>query len=193
MFQALFSEAKAAQAVAYLLGRAGGSIELLKLMKLMYLSERLSYEEYGEPMTGDMGYSMPHGPVLSHAYRFVGAREAPQGIWATFVGQRDGNDITLAEGADVRPEALRALSPADMRLLDEVWERFGGMTGSQLRRYTHDHCPEYEDPTLRGAKRKLIRPLALLKAVGFDQEQAMAYLDELRAAARAREAFEQLA
>jgi uncharacterized phage-associated protein len=193
MFQALFSEEKTAHAVAYMLSRAGGSMELLKLMKLMYLSERLSYEEYGEPMTGDMGYSMAHGPVLSHAYKHVGSKEVPEGIWAEFVAQRDGNDISLREDANVSPERLKSLSRADMRLLDVIWGKFGHMTGSQLRKYTHDNCPEYEDPTLVNQKRKLIRPVALLKAIGFSDDQAMAYLDELRAANRAQAAFHEAA
>ncbi len=38
----MFNERKAAQAAAYLLHKAGGKLPLLKLMKLMYLAERLS-------------------------------------------------------------------------------------------------------------------------------------------------------
>jgi uncharacterized phage-associated protein len=193
MFQALFSEAKAAQAIAYMLGKAGGSMELLKLMKLMYLSERLSYEEFGEPLTGDSGYSMEHGPVLSHAYRFVGSKDHPVGMWAEFLSGRDGNDISLIDTARVDPEDLGSLSRGDIQILDAVWDRFGHMTGSQLRRYTHDNCPEYEDPTVAGQKRKLIRPMALLKAVGFSEDQALAYLEELKATSRARNGFDQIA
>ena len=46
----LFDEKKAAQAAAYFLLRAGGRLEVLKLMKLLYLAERRSFEKYGEPM-----------------------------------------------------------------------------------------------------------------------------------------------
>jgi uncharacterized phage-associated protein len=60
-----FSEKKAAQVAAFFLYRAGGQLEILKLMKLMYLAERGSYEKFGEPMIGDKLVSMDNGPVLS--------------------------------------------------------------------------------------------------------------------------------
>ena len=61
----LFNERKAAQAAAYLLCKAGGSLNVLKLVKLMYLAERESLRRYGETITGDALVSMRNGPVLS--------------------------------------------------------------------------------------------------------------------------------
>ncbi|HTH08426.1 MAG TPA: Panacea domain-containing protein, partial [Acidovorax sp.] len=63
-----FNERKAAQAAACLLHKAGGSLSVLKLMKLMYLAERRSLKKYGDTITGDAFVSMPHGPVLSMTY-----------------------------------------------------------------------------------------------------------------------------
>jgi hypothetical protein len=40
-------------------------LPVIKLIKLMYLAERLSLQRYGEPLTGDRLVSMPDGPVLS--------------------------------------------------------------------------------------------------------------------------------
>ena len=53
MIKNLFNEKKAAQAAAYFLLRAGGPLTVLKLMKLLYLAERGSFERYGTPMIGD--------------------------------------------------------------------------------------------------------------------------------------------
>ncbi|SUA19949.1 phage associated protein [Neisseria gonorrhoeae] len=39
----IFQEPKAAQAAAFLLYKANGRLEVLKLMKLMYLAERESF------------------------------------------------------------------------------------------------------------------------------------------------------
>jgi len=44
----LFQEPKAAQAAAFMLYRANGKLEVLKLMKLMYLAERESFARFGE-------------------------------------------------------------------------------------------------------------------------------------------------
>ena len=71
MAAALFNERRTAQVAAFLLHRAGGSLPLIKLMKLMYLAERLSLQRYGEPLTGDRLVSMGHGPVLSRTYDHI--------------------------------------------------------------------------------------------------------------------------
>ena len=49
----LFQEPKAAQAAAFMLYKANGKLEVLKLMKLMYLAERESFARFGEGLTGD--------------------------------------------------------------------------------------------------------------------------------------------
>ena len=71
---------KAVHVVAYFALKAGGSINVLKLVKLAYLADRLFLSEY---------------------------------------------EITV---------------------LGSVWKRFGHMNQWQLRDYTHDNCPEWEDP-----------------------------------------------
>jgi uncharacterized phage-associated protein len=53
MNASLFNEVRTAQAAAFLLYRAGGKLPLIKLVKLLYLAERLSLKKYGEPITGD--------------------------------------------------------------------------------------------------------------------------------------------
>lgn len=60
----MFNELKTAQASAYLLHKAGGTMEHLKLMKLLYLADRLSWKEYDKSITGDDYYSLPY-PVIS--------------------------------------------------------------------------------------------------------------------------------
>ena len=49
----MFNELKTAQASAYLLHKAGGTMEHLKLMKLLYLADRLSWKEYDKSITGE--------------------------------------------------------------------------------------------------------------------------------------------
>lgn len=68
MFNGLYDDRRAAQSVAFMLHLAGGSLEILKHTKLLYLSERLSYESYGEPLTGATPYALKNGPVLSEVY-----------------------------------------------------------------------------------------------------------------------------
>ena len=70
----MYDERRAAEAAAYLLHRAGGTMPIDKLMALLYLAERLSLQRYGEPLTGDRLVSMPHGPVLAETYALATRR-----------------------------------------------------------------------------------------------------------------------
>ena len=80
----LFQEPKAAQAAAFMLYKANGKLEVLKLMKLMYLAERESFARFGEGLTGDALVSMPYGPVLSMTLDFInGGHDSVPNGWAT--------------------------------------------------------------------------------------------------------------
>lgn len=168
----LFDEHKAAQAAACLLHRAGGKLPLLKLMKLMYLAERLSLQRYGDTITGDAFVSMPHGPVLSMTLDLMnGASPSEEGGWETWVADRAENAIALRDESMIRtPEDdLLALSETDLECLDDVWKEFGHWDKYRLRDYTHSAaCPEWEDP--KGSSRP-IPPGRLFKAVGYGPEQ----------------------
>ena len=168
----LFDEHKAAQAAACLLHRAGGKLPLLKLMKLMYLAERLSLQRYGDTITGDAFVSMPHGPVLSMTLDLMnGASSSEEGGWETWVADRAENAVALRDESMIRTpeEDLLALSETDLECLDDVWKEFGHWDKYRLRDYTHSAaCPEWEDP--KGSSRP-IPPGRLLKAVGYGPEQ----------------------
>lgn len=168
----LFNERKAAQAAAFLLHKASGELPLLKLMKLLYLAERLSLKRYGDTITGDAFTSMPHGPVLSMTLDHMnGALQSKEGGWTTWIADRADNSLALRDTSMVRSpeEDLLALSDTDIECLSETWKEFGHWDKYKLRDYTHsDACPEWEDP--KGSSRPI--PISrLLKAVGYQPEQ----------------------
>ena len=168
----MFNERKAAQAAACLLHKAGGKLPLLKLMKLMYLAERLSMQRYGDTITGDSFVSMPHGPVLSMTYDHMnGALQSKEDGWDKWVSDRAENTVALRDESMIRTpeEDLLALSETDLECLGEIWSKFGHWDRWDLVNYTHSPaCPEWEDP--KGSSRP-IPPARLLKAVGYKPEQ----------------------
>jgi uncharacterized phage-associated protein len=142
----MFNERKAAQIAAWFLRRQGGRMAHLKLIKLMYLADRQAMDEYGFPITGDLAVSMPHGPVLSMTLNYVnGDIESGEDGWEAWISDRADHEIALRERPAGR-DALDELSDADIGVLETTWRRFGAMTKWQLRDYTHDHCPEWQDP-----------------------------------------------
>ncbi len=189
----LFNEKKAAQAAAYFLYRSGQAMQMsvLKLMKLLYLAERRSYEVYCEPMIGDRLVSMPHGPVLSITYNHMnGEMESVEGGWESWIGDRENHNVAVKNPEQFHsPEDdLLELSDSDLEILNETWNGFGHMSKYQIRDYTHKYCPEWQDP-----KGSMI-PMTfgdLFRALEFSSEKAVKCIDHIHSLRAINTAFEE--
>lgn len=177
----LFDERKTAEAAAFLLFRAGGALPLIKLVKLLYLAERLSLKRYGEPLTGDHLVAMPNGPVLSMTYDHMnGALPSREGGWESWIADRAGHELALRDPSMLRtPEQdLLRLSDSDLEVLTEVWEQFGHWDRWRLVDYTHSAaCPEWEDPD--GSSRPISYEL-LFSKLGYSSDQAAALAERIK-------------
>jgi uncharacterized phage-associated protein len=137
---------KAAQVTAFFANKQGDSIEVLKVAKLLYLGDREFMELYDFPILFDELVSMPHGPVTSNTLNYInGLEQDENAVWAEFVIARDGNRVSVAD-TDLSIDELDELSDAEVHVLETVWDKFGHMAAWQLRNYTHQNCPEWEDP-----------------------------------------------
>lgn len=176
----LFDERRTAEAAAYLLYRAGGRLPLIKLLKLLYLAERLSLQKYGEPITGDRLVAMPNGPVLSMTYDHMnGALPSMEGGWESWIADRAGHQVSLRDESKIRsPEQdLMRLSDSDLEVLSEVWSGFGHWDRWDLVKYTHsDACPEWTDPD--GSSKPISYEL-LFSKLGYSDEQTQALVGRL--------------
>lgn len=188
MLKHLFNERKAAQAAAYLLYRAGRPLSVLKLMKLLYLAERRSFEKHGAPMIGDRLVSMDHGPVLSRVYNHMNGEipSADKG-WEYWISDRAGHDLALRRNLRSPGKELLELSDADQAILEETWKKFGRMHQWRLRDYTHRYCPEWTDP--EGSMIPM-EPEEFLAALKFSPKQIKATLARMREENRINAAFE---
>jgi uncharacterized phage-associated protein len=158
-----FNEKKAAEAAAFLMRCNGGEINLMALLKLLYLADRRSLIERGQPITGDRMVSMPHGPVLSQIYDCInwgkaGGEDRP---WSKCISDRTGYDVRL-----ISEPTFEELSEYEMELLTEIHARFGSMTQFQLRDLTHT-LPEWHDPD---GSSLAIDPIEILKSAGLSDE-----------------------
>ena len=174
----LFDDKKAAQAAAYFLYKAGGRLPVLKLMKLMYLAERKSYEMFGYPITGDSMVSMDHGPVLSITLNNVNGMTANQDAWDDLIADRDGNDVALRDPSTIRSdEDLRELSDSDVHALSVIWSEFGHMTKYEIRDYTHEELPEWQNPNGSSYPIKVEK---LLDVLGFEEDHKQNVMTDLQ-------------
>ncbi|GBF27413.1 hypothetical protein MnTg02_02466 [bacterium MnTg02] len=161
-----FEEQKAAQISAFFAAKNGGSIEKLKLIKLIYLSEREFVSQHGHPMLFDELYSLPHGPICSSALDGIN-QNLTNDVWKVNISKEQKNDIETKLTADT--ENFDHISKAEYAVLCSIWESFGFMTSNQLRNYTHKNCPEYTE--VEKGKRMPISYRDLFEALDFDDPE----------------------
>ncbi len=141
----VLNERKVSQMAAYFLYKRGGRMSHLKLMKLLYLADRESLRLHGLSMTGDCLVSMPHGPVLSMTLNLMdGDVESGPNGWEDLITAKENHELSLKNSLLL--DALDELSKADTDVLESIWNQFGSMSRWEIRDYTHQHCPEWEDP-----------------------------------------------
>ncbi len=173
----MFNERKAAQIAAWFLRQEAGRMPHLKLIKLMYLADRQAMAEHGYPITGDQVVAMPQGPVLSMTLNHInGDVESGEDGWEAWVSDRENHEVMLRDRGSTQAE-LDELSPADIDILQAIWKRFGKMTKWEIRDYTHDNCPEWEDP--QGSS-KPIPYERIFEALGRNWEEGARLAERIR-------------
>ena len=168
----MFNEHKVAQMAAYLLHKRGGRMSHLKLMKLMYLADRLSFERYDESITEDRTVSLEYGPVLSTTLNLIGGyRQSLVNGWSSWISDKENNEVSLARGFERRD--LGELSDADLEILDDVFAEHGKKSRWELVKFTHT-LPEWVDPEEGSLP---ISTQDILQAIGKTPDQVSAIMD----------------
>jgi uncharacterized phage-associated protein len=110
-------------------------IKRLKLMKLLWLADRIHLNRYGRMILRDNYYALPHGPVPSKAMDL--SKES-------VADKINVVDYTI-EAEDIFDS--KYFSETDIQIMNEVWDTYGGMKERRLRDLSHEF-PEwkrYED------------------------------------------------
>ncbi len=132
---------KAIQVAAFMIRQGNADrMNVMKLLKLLYIADRESLREVGFPVTGDEPWAMKHGPVLTRIYDLckTNADDWPveldedEDLWCSHF-KRDGHDLCLVQ--DVRDDEL---SPHDEAILRRVFEQYGSLNEFQLSKLTHE-------------------------------------------------------
>ncbi len=170
---------KAAQIAVLLLKKEGGLINYTKLIKLMYVIERESILRWGSPTIGDDCYSLPNGPILSHTLDCISGTtysDHVNEVWDKYIVNIGKYDVGLSpEGKDL-PE-LNCLSRAELKLVDEVYEKLGNKDYKELIKWSHDpnNIPEWENPR---SSRLPISFRAILEKGGYSPDAVKHTLEE---------------
>ncbi|MCX7011799.1 MAG: Panacea domain-containing protein [Candidatus Sumerlaeota bacterium] len=179
--------AKATEAACQFLRRAGGTMSVLKLVKMVYLLDRLSIQRRGIPVVGGTYFSLRNGPMTSEVLDLINAGRlwgAEEGQWEELISDRQGHLVSL-RGAAPREH----LSDSEVALIEEVHSEHGAKDQWALCDWCHEHCEEWS-PLEDG--RDLISIERIAQAVGKTGEEIERMKEEiaetsfLEAALRAR-------
>ena len=105
-------------------------INRLKLMKLLWITDRIHLNRYGRMILRDQYYALPHGPIPSKTTN-----------WSN----ENIDDVFLVEDYKLTAEDnfnSKYFSKSDLNVMEEVWEKLGRMNESNLRNYSH-RFPEW--------------------------------------------------
>lgn len=174
----MFNERKTTQMAAFFLGQTPErKMPHLKLMKLLYLSDREAIRAFGWSISDDRLVSMPHGPVLSQTLNLMdGDVESQSGGWETWISDKENHELSLNQPLDMA--TLDELAPAEIDVLKAVWDKFGAMGRWEIRDWTHLNCAEWKDP--KGSSYP-IQYDVLASALGYDDASAKALAAQLQA------------
>jgi uncharacterized phage-associated protein len=169
-----FDVQKASEAAAKFLELEGGSLKILKLVKLLYILDRESIKRRGVPVVGGRYFSMQHGPVTSEVLDLINGgfvSDNAQVIWDLVISDRQNHEVNLKEspGRD-------HLSDFELELIQNISREHRGKNQWKLRDWCHEFCDEWTE-LQSGCQPIELQTLA--EAVGRDAVEIEAELSEV--------------
>ncbi len=168
-----YREDKTTQAASILLQLANGSLNVMKLLKLLYFADRYALLTWGRPITFDWYVSMSHGPVLSFTLDKINAtkQQDNSSYWHNYISERQDHEVHLIN------DALNdQLSPAEENALRSVWKEYGHMDQYEIRDLSHK-LPEWQNPEGSSLPISIER---ILLCAGFSDQDVSEVLEVLR-------------
>jgi len=179
-----FNEAKATQAASRLLRLAGGRLNYMLLIKLLYLTDREALLRWGRPVTFDEYYSMHKGPILSRVLDLITEEPEPefQRYWDRFISAPSNWQVSLTHD----PGAGQ-LSQAEEELIEDVFNQNKQYVDRpfELVKLLHKTLPEWDKDIPEG-RRSPIPIVEILKAGQKSAEEISAIHGELKSLNRIR-------
>jgi uncharacterized phage-associated protein len=153
-----FNIRKATEAASLFIKMEGGRLNVMKLVKLIYLLDRISIARRGIPVVGGIYYSMRNGPVTSELLDVINAGKLADDTdtsWEQFISDRDKHEVELQK--DLPP--IDFISESEKRLIEEIYREHGAKDQWQIRNWCHQNCGEWT-PLEAGRERIMVEEIA---------------------------------
>jgi len=180
-----FDISKATEVACLFLERAGRRMGIMKLVKLIYLLDRVSLDRRGIPVVGGDYLSMRNGPVTSEVLDIINAGRLfgeKNTRWEECISARRNHEVELEQ----IPQREH-VSDAELALIDQIWAEHGAKDQWQLVEWCHTNCPEWA-PLTRGCAPIAVERIAM--ALGKPPEAVQRLRQEAAELNRLSEIFE---
>jgi uncharacterized phage-associated protein len=137
-----FSHRKATQALNFFARKAGGQINKMKALKLIFFADRYHLRQYGRPITNDEYFAMEYGPVPSGCKDLAEASDFLDPHERSYAG-RFLQRTSQYDFASVSEVEEPVFSKSDLEALEFAWQHFAGYDPFRLKDITH-HYPEWK-------------------------------------------------
>lgn len=117
-------------------------------VKFFYLADREHLNRHGRPITFETYYALYYGPVASHAKELLERQRgtmAAAGIDTLPFETKEvphptrQNEVILQIGRPLREVDYSKFSKSDLKVFDEIIEKYGDLTFDELYNITHAH------------------------------------------------------
>ncbi|MGE4318934.1 MAG: Panacea domain-containing protein [Deferribacterales bacterium] len=184
---------KIIQIINYFTRLSGNKINKLKLIKLIYFTDKYHLRKYGRTATNDEYWAMKRGPVQSVTKDLIDGTDflSPKELeYRKSYIMKEGN--TIASLCDVNEDYL---SDSEISAMDFIWEQYGKLTHGQLIDKSHENIEwkKYEDRLNAGSAREKMNIIDFFSDSNDELSKSTANgLDESKAIFEENEAIKSL-
>ena len=148
-----YDDQRIKEVLLYILSRTG-MVDYYHLMKILYLAERQHLAKWGEKITTDDYYALPHGPVPTRIYDSLKAvKEGNGGFLSDVVAvEKDSPNVIPLRSPD-----MDYLSKSEIEALDNAIAKNIVKSFAELEQMTHD---EYYHKALANGRKMSIEDIA---------------------------------
>jgi len=137
-----FNYKKAVQALDLLAIKAGGTLNKMKAIKIIWLSDRMHLRKYGRTITGDEYFAMKNGPVPSGTKDILQHSDFLSDTAKDYASEYITEVDVYNYKSLIAPE-MDEFSDSDLDIIETVLSNYGGLNHFELSQLSHSF-PEWK-------------------------------------------------
>lgn len=161
--------------------KLGGSISDVKLMKLLYFTDRLSLITSGHPISYDDYFSLNRGPILSKTKNLIDTYSDPDYKYlfnpSELSKSPKGYPVKNITSKSIAVD-FDYLSEIDIQIASNVFDAIGSLDDDEIVNYSHrkDICPEWTWPDGSSIP---INIANIFSSIGLTEEEIAVQVEEV--------------